>query len=398
MDRRLIIVTEYFYPAQRNDAFLLTKIVKKFSENNDISVLCTTELKGKTELKFVKDKIFRISSLNINSTNIFFRIMKLIIVSFKLVFKSLLYLKKNDRVFIVTNPAFMLPLLILIKKIKKFELTVLVYDVFPDNLIATKILKEKSLFFKLLKKTFNWAYLNSDQLVVIGRDMKDIMEMKTKNNVPVVLIENWCDYLDVFPAKKEENSIIQNYELEKKIVFSFVGNFGLVQGIETLLTASKLVKNKNFVLLFIGSGSETKKIENFINKNLSKNVIYAGKYSNKDKNIFLNACDISLISLDESMYGLGVPSKSYYNMAAKKPLLYVGHKNSEIAQLVREYQIGWTCESSNPKELAKVIDKICDEKEVFSLIGEKSRKTLIENFSEEIILKKYEKLYPGKTV
>lgn len=398
MTQRLVIITEYFYPSERNDAFLLTKIADKLSERNDIRIICTTELENEDELSFIKNKISRLNSLKIKNSNILLRVIKLAFISLKLIFKSLFYLKKNDKVLTVTNPAFLLPLLVLIKKIKKFELTVLVYDVFPDNLTATRILASNSLLFKLLKKVFNWAYLNTDKLIVIGRDMKEVIENKTKKKVPIEIIENWCDYSQVIPTKKESNPIIRKFNLENKIVFSFVGNFGLVQGIENLLKASSLVKNKDFVLLFIGNGSETQKIETFVEESSDSNVIYAGEYPSKDRNLFLNACDISLISLNDSMYGLGVPSKSYYNMAAQKPLLYIGHKKSEIAQLINEHEIGWNCESSNPKELATLIDHICDNKDLFYSMGKKSRKILIEKYSEKIILEKYNKLYPGEAI
>lgn len=56
------------------------------------------------------------------------------------------------------------------------------------------------------------------------------------------------------------------------------------------------------------------------------------------------------------MYGLGVPSKSYYNMASQKPLLYIGHKDTEIAKVINDNKIGWICDSSNAQLLANTID------------------------------------------
>ena len=149
----------------------------------------------------------------------------------------------------------------------------------------------------------------------------------------------------------------------------------------------------DFILLFIGSGAETKKIESFIESNKRKNVIYAGRYPSSEENTFLNACDVSIISLHSMMYGLGVPSKSYYNMAAEKPLLYLGHENSEIAQVIRDNDIGWTEGSLDATVLAKQFESICKEKENFFDLGKKSRDVLINNFSEEVILQKYQNLF-----
>jgi len=393
LKKRIVVVTEYFYPAERNDAILITTIVKALNISNEVEVICTSELEKKEELEFLSGKIHRLKNLNIKSKNIVLRVLKLIYLTVQLIYKSIFFLKSEDRIFIVTNPVFLLPFMVFLKKIKNFEITLLVYDVFPENLIATNLLTRQSLIYKLLKKIYNWAYNNVDKLIVIGRDMQDFIQEKTNNKKEVFLIENWCDYKKIIPMKKEENSLIKKFNLQNKIVFSFVGNFGLVQGIENLLNTTALVKNEQFVLLFIGDGGEKSKIVNFIKNNPKNNVIYAGRYPSNEENIFLNACDVSIISLNDSMYGLGVPSKSYYNMAVEKPLLYVGHKNTEIARVINDNNIGWICESSNPEQLAGLIDKICKEKNNFSRIGKMSREVLVNNYSEEIILNKYNKIY-----
>jgi len=391
--KRIVVVTEYFYPTQRNDARLITKIAKALSDKNSVEIICTSQLDGNNEIKGFNGNVHRLKSLNINSKNIFLRVVKLLYLTFQLVFKSMFFLKKDDNVFMVTNPVFILPFMALLRKIKKFNVTLLVYDVFPENLLATKLLKKQSFIYKILKKIYDWSYNNFDNLIVIGRDMEELISSKANKCKNISLIPNWCDEKKITPVKKENNSIIKKFKLEDKIVFSFVGNFGLVQGIQNLLDAASLVKNDKFVLLFIGDGAEKKRIENYISQNKNTNVIYAGKYPSEEENNFLNACDVSIISLSDSMYGLGVPSKSYYNMAAAKPLLYIGNENTEIAKVINENKIGWICGSSNPKLLAEKIDLICEEKDLFSDIGSRSRKTVVENYSEDIILEKYRNLY-----
>lgn len=393
MKKRVVVVTEYFYPAERNDAILITKIVKALSNSNEVEVICVSDLGEKQELEFLNGKIYRLKNLNIKSKNTILRILKLIYLTTQLLYKSIFFLRNDDRVFIVTNPVFLLPFIVFLKKVKKFEVTLLVYDIFPENLVATNLLKKQSLIYKLLKKIYNWSYHNIDKLIVIGRDMQDFIQKKVNNKKEVFLIENWCDYKKIIPMRKEDNNIIKNFNLQNKIVFSFVGNFGLVQGIKNLLEASSLVQNENFILLFIGDGAEKNIIENFIKYNYKNNVIYAGKYPSIEENTFLNACDVSVISLNESMYGLGVPSKTYYNMSAGKPLLYIGSKDSEIGRVISDNKIGWICESRNPKKLANLIDEICNDKDSFIKMGNKSRETIIRYYSEEVILPKYINIY-----
>jgi len=392
MNKKILIVTEYFYPNDSSTAYYLTDIVKTISDKNNVITITTSELNGSKELPFLKNKIFRMKESRFSKDRLLSRVAKLLFSTARLTWKAFSLLRKGDEIFAVTNPAFLILILAVIKKIKKVKYTLLVYDVFPENILAAGLTKSDSFIYKVSKKIFNWAYTQADHLIVIGRDMQEVIGLKTKNSVPLSLVTNWCDVESIRCYPKSANAIIQQFKLEEKIVFAFTGNFGRVQGIQNLLDATLLVKNKNFVLLFIGDGAMRSTIEEHIVNNSNKNVIYGGNYPASDKNIFLNACDIALVSLSPSMYGLGVPSKSYYNMAASKPLLLIGDERSEIGRVIKEHDIGWVVESDNPQKLAEQFEEICKNSS-FDIKGRKSREVVEQFYSKEVILEKYKKLY-----
>ncbi len=400
MSKRILIVTEYFYPRDRPDSYLLTEITKQLAKTNNgnIQVICNTELEGKEELEFIKDKIIRLNESKFKKDGKLSRIIKLIISTTKLGFKTFSSIQKKDRLISVTNPVFLMIFLGMLKKLKEFNYTLIVYDVFPENLIAAHLLKKESFLYKVTKKIFDWAYSQSDHLIVIGRDMQELIGEKTKDSVSMSLITNWCDVDKIIPKQKKENPIIEEFELEDKIVFAFTGNFGRVQGIDTLLDMAALVKNPKFRLLFIGNGAMLPEIQKHIKNNPNSNVVYAGSFPPSKQNTFLNACDIAIISLNHSMYGLGVPSKSYYNMAAEKPLFYLGDEKSEIGRVVIEHNIGWVFEDKTPKQLADEIDSILDSNLDFNDYGIRARKVVEENFSKEIVLNKYETLFNSNMI
>lgn len=395
LTKNIFIITEFFYPVHRNDSYLITKIAESLSKKHKVNVICDSALLDKEELKTISGEISRLNtSVKKSHSKIYHKLYQLLLSTFRLTVKTLKDVHKGDYVFSVTNPFFFLPILVLIKKIKGFHLTVLVYDIFPDNLIAANKLKKNSLFFKILDNIYKWAYNNIDKLIVIGRDMQDIIENKkdiSKNKIHY--IPNWCNVSEIVPSNKNDNKIVKKFNLEEKIVFSFVGNFGLLQGIHNILEASLLVKNENFIFLFIGDGILKNDILEFIDKKKSKNILYAGKYPSEEKNTFLNACDISVISLNKNMYGLGVPSKTYYNMAAANPILYIGHEDSEIAKNVHEFDLGWVVESDDPQKLADKFDEICNEKDIFLKKGNRSREICKNEFDEDVILKKYMEVF-----
>ena len=112
------------------------------------------------------------------------------------------------------------------------------------------------------------------------------------------------------------------------------------------------------------------------------------------QNVFLNACDVAIVTLNEKMYGLGVPSKSYYSLASGHPILFIGNKQSEVAHMIQEGQCGWQISFDSIKENAKFFDSICSlpQKEIDDK-GVKASEYLRCNFSKIIILKKYSHLF-----
>ena len=58
------------------------------------------------------------------------------------------------------------------------------------------------------------------------------------------------------------------------------------------------------------------------------------------------------------MYGLGVPSKTYNILAAGKPVLFLGPKDSEIFRLVKANDIGWAFDWNEAGQMMEMINQL----------------------------------------
>lgn len=326
--KKLWIVTELFYPEETSTAFILTKIANALSDKFDVNVICGPEsycraaLEDNPSTKLSLDgriKIHRVSNCNLNKDKIFTRLLRFLIIGFKLSFSLWKNAKKQDRVFIVTNPAPLLISVALIKRIKKFPLYILVHDVFPENTIPAGVISsDKTFGYKLLRKCFNWAYKSADCLIVLGRDMRQIMKSKlgkNQNNTKIEIIENWAenDIAQLNPVNKSKNIVIQ-----------YAGNIGRVQGLKSFIQQYAEAMNPIVSLELWGDGAMRKELEEYAKENDVQNIFWGGKYSRSQQNEIFGRCDISLVTLSDGMFGLGVPSKSYNIMAASKPILFIG--------------------------------------------------------------------------
>lgn len=382
---RVVIVTEYI-GSQNSTAYYWAKIALYLADHYELLIICpktvhTERFRDDSGLKFL------FCSDVGSGNNVFRKLFALLYTSFTLNIRLAKSVKSTDLVFSGTNPMASLLLTAVIKAFKKFKWMVLCHDIFPDNLLPAQLLKP-GFVFNVLNRIFSRIYTKADMVAPIGRDMARKLREKGVPEERIKVISNWVDTNHIFLEPKQDNRIIKELGWENEVVFNFFGNLGRLQGLDNLLAAILLVKNKRARFLFIGRGAQERSLANFINDNPIGNVCYYGALDLSENNTGLNAGDVALVTLSEGMWGLGVPSKAYFSMAADKPILYVGDAGSELQLLVKEREVGWFCEGGSPEKLALRIDRICLEFESGHAIP-RPRNLMINNFSPECSIHGY---------
>jgi glycosyltransferase involved in cell wall biosynthesis len=399
--KRIWIVSEYFYPIVTSTGYYLTEIAICLAKKGlDVHVICIetkyneqNDYYFKSYEKYKNVHIHRIKAKDVNKNVFFRRILRVALYSLKLLLTILRKVEKGEELLVVTNPALIIIFLPFIKSIRKIKYNILVHDIFPDNLVAIGKISDKGISYRFLNYFFKKAYSQANSCISIGRDMSDVIKKKLTKKVPIHLITNWSDNKDVFPLNKKFTKLIKQLHLnDEKIVFQFAGNLGHVQGIENLLEAIRLVKDQYLHFLFIGNGAKYNTIRNFITIHKLENISLVGFQDRATQNDFLNACDIAIVTLQEGMFGLGVPSKFYNIMASGKPILFIGEKDSEIGLCINEYQTGWIVEPNNPELLKNTFYSILENPKEISEIQIRIRKVAEEYFAKDIILQKYYEL------
>ncbi len=393
---RVWVVSELFYPDEASTGYIMTSIAKSLGEHYEVHVICgpagydkLTNEKAEENFSFT---IHRLKALNFDKNNIIGRLIRLILLSFGMFFKGLFSISRRDSVLIVTNPAFAIPLFSILKLIKGFNYKILVHDVFPENLISGGVISSKSnILYKILAGCFNWSYQKASQLIVLGRDMKEVMNKKVKSKVDISIVENWADLTAIQPELFLENEIITQNSLENKIVFLFAGNIGRLQGLDFLFEVIKNVKNDIIHFAFIGDGALLPDLKEIVAVNQMQNVTFLGTYPRSKQKMFLNACHFGLVTLDQNMYGLGVPSKSYNIMAAGKPIFFIGDKMSEIALMVKEHKCGMVFDKREIQSILEFFNSVSiNDIPDFQKMGEISRELAQSRYSKEFILSRFD--------
>lgn len=382
---KLIVVSEFVSAKDNSTGYFWSSLIRKAANVfRETTVISPGEIDSLENVNFVK-----ISSKKYNKNSFFSRLFFQVFQSLQFSLKIIKLAKKKDTLIVGTNPSVLLVFLPILKKILGFNWVLLVHDVIPENLVPAGIVKKDSFLFKVMNKYFSFVYSSPNKIIVIGRDMKDLILQKS-NIEPdqVTVIQNWVNHNDIQTVAVKENSIYKTLDIsENDFVFTFFGNLGRVQGVHNILEASKYISSDNVKILFIGDGYCKDYLLDFIAKSDKKNVLYYGAIEQEKKNQGLSACDVALVTLADGMLGLGVPSKAYFSMAADKPILAVMDERAEVSIMVKEHNIGWVCPAGNPQKLAMLFEGIYADKKNENITS--PRRVLIDYYSEDIALDKF---------
>ena len=328
--------------------------------------------------------------MRFNKNKLFFRLLGFILLSIGIGYKIIRNIRRNDSVILVTNPPTITLLVSVLKKIIGFKLTIIVHDVFPENLASAGILKKNAFAYTTLRSLFNRSYNGADRLIVVGQDMKELFKNKVRVDMPIEVITNWADHEEVVPLLGMDLSEYYSKDLSEKIVVGFAGNIGRVQGLENLFEILKDIAPTHFEIVITGDGAVKNKLIRLKEIHCIDCVSFYDSKPRSQQHLFLNACDIGLVSLSPGMFGLGVPSKVYNLLAAGKPLLYLGDENSEISRYVKENNVGWVFSWNEEEAIKNFLQHLNTDMQ--DLIKEKGRsaRSLVESrFTKDFILDRY---------
>ena len=378
------VISEFVDANTNSTGYYWNKIIKGLSSDlKNFKVISTKQSNNLAKINLPLIEFINIKTSHIyNKNSLFRRAFGQIRIALSFFFTILKNVRKRDVIFSGTNPSFLLAFIALSKIFFRFRWILLVHDIFPENLAASKIISKKSFLYKFLSIIFNFIYSQADDLIVIGKDMREVLNVKTKHKKNIKYIPNWVDLNDI-------NEINNKYVQDKAYLnFQFFGNIGRVQGIQFLLDGISKVTNQRARFVFTGSGSDVESVNKFIETNKNNNVLLKPpiKFNENDSELF--NCDIAIISLAKGMKGLAVPSKAYFSMAADKPILVIGEEDSELHELLQNNnKLGWFVTNNSSEDLSKLIDKLCEID--LSIYKGYPKRVAAENFEYKNAIKMY---------
>ena len=277
-------------------------------------------------------------------------------------------------------------------RIKRCPVVVNIQDLYPQMVIDLGLLKNKFLI-GVSRAMERSIYRKSDALTVHSDGNKEYVVAQGANKNSTEVVHNWVDTKLIKPAGRE-NDFSRKHGLAGKFVVSFAGVMGFAQGLEVVVAAANLVKDKkDIAFVLVGDGvKQPELVKQAAGLNLA-NIIFVPTQPVALYPQILHASDLCLVTLKGDLVTPVVPGKMLSIMAAGKPVLASLPLTGDAPKIIEKYNCGIAVAPDDPGQLAEAVLKLYNDARLRQAMGERGRAAAVADFSRQACVDKYEKLF-----
>ena len=224
----------------------------------------------------------------------------------------------------------------LIAKLKGIEFVYWAMDLQPELSISSKLISKGSLQAKLLSASGNYAFRKATKIVTLDKLMKKHIYSRS-NNQNIGVIPVWPVLTDSYCGRRLDNPFRKQMNFGDKIVIMYSGNHSFVHPLDTHLRVAELMKDDpRFLFVFIGEGTQKRKVLKYIDDKECQNIIQL-PYQPKEKiHLSLSSGDFQVVVMGGNNNGFTHPNKIYGAMLAGCAIIYIGPQDSFIGGILKD--------------------------------------------------------------
>lgn len=391
----ILFLCQFFYPEYVSSATLPFDTAKALADVGfSVGALCGYPKEYSSDTTVPKKEIVenidirRVQYIQLKRSNFVGRLINYFSFTFAVLLRFFSF-RKYRSIIVYSNPPIVPLLAVWAKKLFGCKLIFIAYDLYPEIAIKTGVTRENSLIVRFMRYVNKKVYLNADNVVALGTEMKEFI---TSNRVidesKITVIPNWYeDCNTVCDKKKDDNRYAEKYK--HKLVVSYFGNMGTCQDLETILGSIRILKdNTGIQFVFAGHGNKLDQLRETVKNENFKNVDIYDFLHGKAYEDALAISDCALVSLCDGLTGLCVPSKTYAYMMAATPIIAI-MGDSDLVTDIRDAKCGFAIQNGESEKMACKIRLLMQNREKLEIMGNNSREVFLKKYEKQRCLKKY---------
>ncbi len=400
-----ILVTEYFHPDTASTGQLMTDLAVGLRDRGLELTVYTGQPNyhsGRNERQPRRTThegvpVRRLGAPQVRQTSLARRLFNWLVFTVWMALALATQRNSHRELVFVSNPPFLPLAMWAVCRLKGWEYTYIVYDLYPDVAVASGHLREGGLIYRAWTRIHERVFADARNIVALGPAMQDrITEAAPEAVEPdqVDIIHNWEDPSFIVPLEKEENEFSATHGLVEKFSLVYSGNIGANHELETVVRAAASFDDEPVKFLIIGEGDrKVDMMELAASLNVESDTLEFLPYQDLETLPYsLTSGDVSVVAVREGMNGLCVSSKLYSSLAAGQPVLVIADVESDEARIVKAHEAGIQVQ---PGDVQGIADAVATWRENPSLVdrqGRNARAAFERHFTKERSIDEYYRL------
>jgi colanic acid biosynthesis glycosyl transferase WcaI len=245
----------------------------------------------------------------------------------------LLFGPRRDVVWLTSIPPIVQPLLMrIVTGIRGTKLLYFPQDIYPEIAVSSELMRE-GIVASVLRALDSWVIRKADRVVTISHDMARHLKSRSGLAKEPTVIRSFAPVEKERPDRNSSTS-------DLPVRFVFAGNIGRFQNLDSLISAFALVSPKLAVLDVLGNGREKARLQALVQDSGIQTVRFHDFVPVEQAFEFVSRCQIGVVSLRPGIFKFAFPAKTYTYVGAGLPIFAIVERESELARLVEERDIG----------------------------------------------------------
>jgi len=283
-----------------------------------------------------------------------------------------LTVSKPDLIVTMTTPPVLSAIGAILQRRHSTRHVIWAMDLFPETLVDVGVLQPKSKIVWLLNRIADQVYAKADGIIAIGDCMRQRLIRRNVPEEKLLVVENWADGKNIFPIADPQKG---------PFVVLYSGNLGLSHDIDTIRFAlQRLRSDDGFNFRFAGDGPRYRELRQDLSAQDVPNVDFLPYRSKSELAERLSQANIGLVTQRSTCFGSVVPSKMYSLMAAGKPILYIGPRDTTPHHILQKYQCGWQIDCGDGEGLVSLLQYLRENREVLTSAGNRAREAFLADY------------------
>jgi colanic acid biosynthesis glycosyl transferase WcaI len=270
-----------------------------------------------------------------------------------------------------------------------------VQDIWPESAVLSGMLRP-GLMVRLISRLERFVYSKADHLICVTEGARQNVIGKGVDPSKVTVLPHWIDESEfVLPDPGAARARIrEQFGWGNKFVVLFAGNIGMVQGLDTVVEAARLLADEDRLrIAIVGDGADKERLVALAReKNVGARLQFIDRQPAENMPALMAGADALLVHLRNSeISNWVVPSKTLAYLASGKPIVMA--MQGAAADLTVEAGAGILVQPDNPPALAVALRRLAQmNPEQRDTMGRRGRAYLEQHLAKDVVISRYEEL------